>query len=148
MHSSIRRHLRELWRRWWWARKLISFGFAKQDVLPTVCLEANSRQASVGRHSGVEQRCRYFRRSRSLLGIGAEEHGIEHIDTPELHTFPVSGSHVVQKFVLSRFRIGQSTLVGVVAHVLRERKAALKIIVNCIKNKGWYNKATVVMGQL
>ena len=72
--------------------------------------------------------------------------GIEHIDLPELHTFPVSGSHVAQTFVLSRFRIAESTLVGVVAHVLRERKAALKNIVHCIKNKGWYNKATVVMG--
>ena len=72
--------------------------------------------------------------------------GIEHIDVPELHTFPVSGSDAFQKFVLSRFRIGQSTLVGVVAHVLQGRKAALKNIVNCIKNKGWYHKATVVMG--
>ena len=86
--------------------------------------------------------------------------GIEHLNMHHLEFAHVQGGRTDQKFVLSRFQIGQSTLVGVVAHVprgtqerghqqrrvMRVRHAVLHRIIECIREKDWYNKATVVIG--
>jgi len=78
----------------------------------------------------------------------------------KLQRISVPGGRSDQKFALSRFRIGSSTLVGVVAHVPRGsqekghkrarlvsvRKKVLHSIVECIKDKGWHKNATVVLG--
>ena len=85
--------------------------------------------------------------------------GIELVDLIAPHTFPVSQDRVQQCIALSRFQIGQSTLVGAVAHVLEDnqerhnrqervrlRRAFVDRIVKCIKDKSWDKKATVVLG--